>query len=113
MNERLIMRKILERTISLLLIGLSGSVLLIWPFAALASVMGLGGHVSENTPSITLYFAYSFHLGVILYPAVFIFSAVITFSRFSSNNTKYIVLFSAIPILYLSVLVLLAMIGMK
>jgi hypothetical protein len=92
------MGKIFERVVVVLFLVLGLIHLVIWPFAAMASLMGLAGHVPRGTPEISLYMAYLFHIGVICYPMIPIFSVAMTIPLFMGKKTsRPFILISALP----------------
>ena len=103
------------RTLNLLLViaclSLSSVVLLVWPFVAVASVMGLAGHVPANTPAIQITGAYLFHLGVLCYPIVYIASLALSITLLVTK-APCAALCASLPMLYIGLLAALMMLFM-
>jgi len=72
--------------IAYLLLG--GLLLLVWPAAAIASVMGLAGHVPKGTSIITLLPAYIFFMGILCYPIVYIACVVMSIIKLITSRSK-------------------------
>jgi len=92
--------QVLDWTLAIIFLLLGGAVLIVWPFAALASVMGLAGHVPEGTPIAQILGAYLFHVGVLCYPIIYIASLILSITLMVLKK-PFVVLCALIPIFYI------------
>lgn len=106
------------KTISLICFVLGAIPLVPWPAIAIASLMGLAGHVSPFTPWTSLVIPRLFFLATLLYPVVYILAVVLyqtkkplamnDISMKTLDNRNYILLFySLIPLIFLLFTILL------
>ena len=78
--------------------------LLIYPYVFLGSMMGLMGHRTGDEPALLLLVAYSFLLGSIAYPAVYVICVVLAIVKVKSNESKAALYFGIGPLGYLLLL---------
>jgi len=103
--------RILDWTLAIVFLLLGGAVLIVYPFAALASVMGLAGHVPKGTPVAAIIGAYIFHAGVLWYPIIYIASLILSITLLVTKK-PYAVLCALLPTFYIGFLAILAMLFM-
>jgi len=84
----------------ILFLLLGGAVLIVWPAAALASVMGLAGHVPRETNKVLLLFAYLFYGGVLCYPIIYIACLILSITLLVIKKS-YAMLCALLPIFYI------------
>ncbi len=87
-----------------LLLLLGAVPLLIYPFVLLAGVMSLAAGRTGNEPVLLMVVGYSFLLGSIAYPAVYVICTVLAFVKESKNRTMPTYC-AAAPLVYLLVIV--------
>jgi hypothetical protein len=94
---------------TLLLLGIGGAPLLIYPFVLFAGIMSLAGHRTGNEPPLLVAFSTAFLVGSIAYPVVY-GPCLVAALAMRANEAKQVMAFriSLIPLACLSVLVLLA-----
>lgn len=89
-------------SIAALIIG--GLPLLIYPAVLFASLMGLAGYTTGKEPFLLLVAAYSFHVGTIAYPAVFIPRVIKSINESNRGQDRRAYWISMTPLLYLTIL---------
>jgi hypothetical protein len=78
--------------------------LLVYPFVVLANVMSLAGERSGNEPPLLMLVVYSFLLGSLAYPAVYVPCALLAVARVKKNDDNTAFWYVVGPLGYLLLL---------
>lgn len=92
--------------------------LAIWPAAAVASAIGLGGHVPPDTPWNEIVLPYAFYASTLFYPVVYLSFFILYFLPWKpklhditksgfERHERILLLYSIAPLLFLLFIVLL------
>ena len=87
-----------------LLLGVLGLSVVIYPFAAMAAGMSLGGHWSGNESNLVIIVVKSFNYGILAYPIVLVPCYQLGRLFESKEMRRASIVMYALPILYLLLL---------
>jgi hypothetical protein len=80
-----------------LMFGLSGILLVAWPFGALASIVGLAGHKTGGDSMLLMAVMYTVYVWILAYPIPFIACSILTRKSLSSGNEKRAMILCSLP----------------
>jgi hypothetical protein len=104
------------RHLQLFLIGsqcLIGLTLLLWPFVALASVMGLAGHRSGHEPALEVLLANTFYISTIVYPLPFAVCSILAWVWYGRGNLTRAWIAGLITPVWVAAMIIVVVIGMN
>jgi hypothetical protein len=102
------------RRLQLFLIGsqsLIGLTLLLWPFVALASVMGLAGHKSGHESALEVLLANTFYISTIVYPLPFAVCSILAWVWYGKGNVTRAWIAGLVTPLWVAAMILVVVIG--
>jgi len=91
--------RVLDLLFVIVFLLLGGAVLIVYPYVALASIMGLAGHAPREVGVMQIC-AYIFYGGTLCYPIVYIACLVLSITLLAIKK-PYAVLCALLPIFYI------------